>query len=102
MSTETFSEVGNPKPSIPKDPSAVLDYSFDWTAWLAADEAIVSYAVTVDGVTKNSDARAGAVVTAWISGGTAGTVGSVTCAVTTNSTPARTEQRTVYLKIQER
>ncbi len=102
MSTETFTEVGNPKPSILKDPSAVLDYSFDWSAWLAEGESIVTYDVTVDGVTKNSQARAGAIVTAWIAGGTLGEVASVTCAVTTDSVPARTEQRTVYLRIQER
>lgn len=105
MTTETFSEIGNPRPSIVKDPSAVLDYVFDWTDWLAeVGDAIASYSVTVDGVTKDSDSRVGARVTVWVSGGvaTAGEVASITCSVTTTSSPARTEQRTIYLKIRER
>lgn len=102
MTTETYSEIGNPRPSIAKDPDARLDYSFDWTDWLADGEAISTYAVTVDGVTKESDSRSGAVVTAWVSGGTAGDVASVTCSITTNSVPARTDHRTVYLRVRER
>lgn len=104
MSTDTYSEIGNPRPWITKDPDAVLDYSFDWSDWLQAGELIASHVVTVDGVTKNSDTRSGAVVTAWISGGeaTGGSPASVTCSVTTDSVPARTEHRTVYLRIRER
>lgn len=103
MTTETYSLVGNPSPSIPKDPDAALDYIFNWTDWLApASEAIASYEVTVDGVTLDSHQRTGAYVTAWVSGGVAGQVASVTCRVTTNSSPARLDQRTVYLRIRER
>lgn len=104
MSTDTYSEIGNPRPWITKDPDAVLDYSFDWTDWLNAGELIDSHVVTVDGVTKDSDTRSGAIVTAWVSGGAAivGQMASVTCKITTNSVPARTEQRTVYLRIRER
>lgn len=104
MSTDTFSEVGQPRPWIAKDPDAVLDYSFDWGAWLAEGELISSYVVTVDGVTLNSHARSVDVVTAWVSGGTPdpGETASITCKVTTDSVPARTEQRTIYLKIRER
>ncbi len=103
MTTETFSNIGNPSPSIPKDPDATLDYIFNWTDWLAlGGDAISSYTVTVNGVTKDSDARIGAYVTAWVSGGVAGQVASITCSVTTNSSPARTDHRTVYLKIRER
>lgn len=104
MSVETYSEVGTPRPWIAKDPDAVLDYSFDWGDWLASGESVASYAVTVDGVTLDSDSRGGAVVTAWVSGGSAlpGEVASITCRITTDSLPARTDQRTVYLKIRER
>ncbi len=104
MSTETYSEVGEPRPWIKKDPDARLDYSFDWADWLQAGELIESHVVTVSGVTKDSDTRSGAIVTAWVSGGTAipGAVASITCQITTDSVPARTEQRTVYLKIRER
>lgn len=104
MSTETYSEVGKPRPWIAKDPDARLDYSFDWSDWLQAGELIASHAVTVDGVTKDSDTRSGAIVTAWVSGGSAlpGEVASITCLITTDSLPARTDQRTVYLRIRER
>lgn len=104
MTTETYSEVGQPRPWIAKDPDAVLDYSFDWGAWLADGESIASHAVTVDGVTLDSNSIGGDVVTAWVSGGTAapGEVASITCRITTDSLPARVDQRTVYLKIRER
>lgn len=105
MTTETFSEVGQPRPWIAKDPDAVLDYIFNWTDWLAlTGDAIASYTVTVDGVTKDSDSRTGAYIIAVVSGGSAlpGEVASITCSVTTNSSPARTDQRTIYLRIRER
>lgn len=106
MTTETYSEIGNPRPWIAKDPDAVLDYSFDWATegWLAEGESISTYSISVDGVTLDSHSRSGGVVTAWVSGGTAqpGEVASITCSVTTNSVPARTDNRTVYLRIRER
>lgn len=102
--TDTYSEIGNPKPWIRKDPDAILDYSFDWETedWLAAGESVSSYVVTVDGVTLSTHSRTGGIVTAWVSGGTVGEVASITCQITTDSVPARTDQRTVYLKIRER
>lgn len=103
MATETYSNTGIESPWIAKDSDATLDYIFNWTDWLAlAGDNIASYAVTVDGVTLASDSRTGAYVTAWVSGGTVGETASVTCRVTTNASPARVEQRTVYLKIRER
>lgn len=103
MTTDTISEIGNPSPWILKDPDAVLDYVFDWTDWLTENgDAIASYTVTVDGVTKDSDSRVGARVTAWVSGGTVGTTASVTCRVVTDNSPTRTDERTIYLKIRAR
>jgi hypothetical protein len=103
MSTETFSEIGIYRPSIIKDPDASLDYAFDWTDWLDAGEAIASWSTTVSGVTKIADDRVGAVITVWVSGGTAspGSVATITCAITTDSAPARIDNRTIYLKIKE-
>jgi len=104
MSTETYSEVGKLRPWITKDPDAILDYSFNWGDWLDTGEAIASYVISVDGVTLDDDSIAGDVVTAWVSAGTAGPseVASITCKITTDANPARTDQRTVYLKIRER
>lgn len=106
MSTETYSEVGEPRPWITKDPGANLDYSIDLASegWLADGESVASYTIAVDGVTLEDDSIAGAVITAWVSGGTAnpGEVASITFAWVTDSIPARRDQRTIYLKIRER
>lgn len=99
--TDTYSEIGIYRPSIPKDPDAVLEYTFDWTDWLAlVSDSIASYTVTVSSATKESDVRVGALVTAWVSGGTAGTVASILCRIVTVG--GRTEDRTIYLLVQER
>ena len=84
-----------------KDPHAVLDYSWDWTAWLAASETISTATVTVAGsVVVDSTVLASPVVTAWVSGGTAGDTDSLTCRITTSD--GRTDDRTIRLSIRER
>lgn len=104
-------DVTNPtKPSIFKDPNAVLDYTWDWTAWLASasdpTDTIVSKVLSVvspaEGVVVDSSAIVGAskMVTAWISGGNAGKTVQVTCRITTAG--GRTDDRSIYLKIRER
>lgn len=99
--TDTYSEIGIYRPSIPKDPDAVLEYTFDWTDWLAlVSDSIATYTVTVTGATKESDVRVGALVTAWVSGGVVGSVASVLCRIETVG--GRTEDRTIYLLVQER
>jgi hypothetical protein len=102
MTTETYSEIGTNRPSIPKDPNAVLDYTFDWTDWLAlVSDTISTVTVTgAGGVTIQSSTQVGALVTAWVSGGVASTVASVTCRIVTAG--GRTEERTIYLLVQER
>ena len=57
-----------------KDPSAVLDYVFDWTEWLATGETIADYTITADtGITVDSSTKTtGKVTIVWLSGGTAG------------------------------
>jgi hypothetical protein len=85
-----------------KDPDAVLDYAVDWTDWLPAGDSITGRTVAVESgdVVKASDNLAGAVVTAWISGGTVGTNASVRFRVTTAQ--GRTDDRTIYLKVRSR
>lgn len=88
-------------PTIDKDPDAKLDYSFDWTDWLAGvSDTIASYVVTVSGVTLESHARVSGVVTAWLSGGTAGLVGTASCKITT--TGGRIDERTIGLRLVQR
>jgi len=84
-----------------KDPQAVLDYAFDWSAWLAAGETITAHTVTPPtGITVDSHAEAAGVVTAWLSGGTAGVVYRIVCHITTSA--ARQDDRTITIAVQDR
>ena len=104
MATETFVVTAG-KPIIVKDPNAVLDYTIDWTDWLAdITDTIAAIDVDVDGVTLDDSTHDDTTVTIWISGGTVGTRGQARVRITTTGTGAqpRTDDRTVYFKIKER
>ena len=84
-----------------KDPSAVLDYMFDWTEWLATGETITDHTITADtGITVDSSTEDDGKVTVWLSGGTAGINYKVACLVTT--TAGRTDERTMWIKVADR
>ena len=84
-----------------KDPSAVLDYVFDWTGWLAAAETITDHTITADtGITVDSSTESDGKVTVWLSGGTAGINYKVACKITTSA--GRTDERTIWIKVVER
>ena len=84
-----------------KDPSAVLDYVFDWTEWLAAGETIVGHTITADtGITVESSTEDAGKVTVWLSGGTAGQNYKVACKITTSA--GRTDERTIWIKVTNR
>ena len=103
-----------------KDPSAVLDYKFDWKAlttgsgtsdWLGATETIVALgvAITVTPVTtspltvdSSSRTDANTSITVWLSGGLAGTEYRVGCAMVTDNATPRTDERTMKIKVEER
>lgn len=91
------------KPKGLKDPNEQLDITFDWAAWLAdSSDAILSYVVIVDGgLVNEGDDFTGSKVTVFVSAGTLGDA-PITCRITTASTPPRTADRTVYMKIEER
>lgn len=85
------------------DPQAVLDYTWDWAAWLAAGETISAATIApVDGITVGPPAilGSGTSVTAWISGGSAGQRYCVTCHIVT--TAGRQDDRTIVLACRER
>ena len=87
--------------SYVKDPGATLDYSVDWSKWLASGETITSHAVTVPtGIDKTTDAHTSTAVTYWLSGGTAGQRYAVTCQITTSQ--GRTDERTDYIDVRDR
>lgn len=87
--------------SFPKDPAAILDYAFDWTAWLQHGEAITSHhVVAATGITKDSDHENTGVVTVWLSGGLPGRRHTVSCLISTNLD--RTDERSMRIACQER
>ena len=90
----------NGRATQPKTPESVLDYTFDWTAWLASGEAITSSSVTpASGVAVVSSVASATTVTATLSGGTAGQLARITCLISTSQ--GRTEEAAIYLQITE-
>ena len=86
-----------------KDNDAILDFAVDWSDWLAAGEVITSYQLRPStGITINSHSQAAGVVTMWLSGGEVGRNYTVGCLITTNSTPARTDERTITISVRQR
>lgn len=83
-----------------KDPAAVLDYQWDWSAWLAGD-AIQSHALIVaTGLIVESSSHTGTAVTAWLSGGAVGVTYPVICHVLTAA--GREDERTLLITVRER
>ena len=84
-----------------KDPSAVLDWTFDWSNWLAAAETITDHTITADtGIMVDSSTEDAGVVTVWLSGGTAGENYKVACLVETSA--GRTDERTLWIRVVDR
>lgn len=84
-----------------KDPEAVLDYSIDWSAWLAGDtiSTLTVTAITA-GITVDSSSHTATTATAWISGGTVGSNYDIRFRVVTVA--GRTDDRTITLIIRYR
>jgi pantothenate kinase len=100
--SETYDVTDPDRPTIVKDPQAVLDYSFDWTTWLAdvgdtiSDQSVTGQTgITVGDVTLN-----GGIVTAMVSGGTNNKTYRVMCQITTAG--GRTDQRSIYIHVKDR
>lgn len=86
------------------DVDAVLDFTFDWTAWLDG-ETISSFDVTPEtGLNVNSDGLDvdSEQVTAWVRAdeATAGKDYLLSCKIT--DTAGRTDERTMTIKVRER
>lgn len=87
-------------PTFRKDPSALLDYKVDWSAWLAGD-TISAHTVTVPtGITESSDSHTDTTVTFWLAGGTVRGVYDVTVHITTAA--GRQDERTVQVRVEDR
>lgn len=90
------------KPTITKDPDAVLDYAVDFTEWLKPldGDTIASHEVIVTGVTLTQSAHSNTAVVFWVSGGTVGQPASAVVRITTYA--GRIDDRTVFFKIKQR
>jgi hypothetical protein len=83
-----------------KDPSAVLDYAWNWATWLGTD-TIATHTVTAEaGLTVASSTATTTAVTAWLSGGTVGESYTVTCRIVTAA--ARTDERSIMIQVRDR
>ena len=84
-----------------KDPSAVLDYVFDWTGWLATGETITDHTITADpGIVVDSSTENAGIVIVWLSGGEAGKWYKVACKITTSA--GRIDERTLHIRVENR
>ena len=87
-----------------KDPNSTLDYSFDWSGWLAPGETINadSWTVTPSGASALSlsgqDAE-GNLVSVNVSGGTVGHRYRLSCQISTDS--GRTAERSTAIRVME-
>ncbi|WP_037814323.1 hypothetical protein [Streptomyces sp. NRRL S-1022] len=89
--------------SFIKDPASKLDYSWDWSAWLAeVADTISSATVTVPaGLTAVGAPIVGdTTVTQRVSGGTVDGVYSVVCQIVTGG--GLIDERSIFLTIKER
>lgn len=85
------------------DPSAILDYPLDWSAWLPAGDTIVSAEVTApDDITVAPDPEivGGTKVVAWLSGGVDRINYDVTYHIVTAQ--GRQDDRSITLVVRER
>lgn len=86
--------------TIRKDPQAVLDYGFDWSAWLDSDTIATSGWIVPDGLTEVSESNTTTTTTVWLSGGTASTTYRVVNTITTAG--GRTDERSLLIRVSER
>lgn len=85
-----------------KDPSARLDYTIDWSAWLAADDDTIASASVPSppsGITVGEPVHSATTTTVWISGGTAGTSYDVAVRIVTAGD--RQDERTITITCKE-
>ena len=79
-----------------KDPDSIIDYGFNWAAWLATGETIASSVwVITSGVTADSDDNDTTTTSVTLSGGTVGTTYTLTNRITTSA--GRTEDRSMFV-----
>lgn len=84
-----------------KDPHANLDYGFDWSDYLVADEILSASVWTVpSGLVEGTKQLGNTSTKIWISGGTAGTAYTVANKITTSE--GRIDERSFTIVVENR
>lgn len=108
MAVETFQLNGN-KPTILKDPDAVLDYTLRLGVWLENEsdtlvsvetEIVCAAGNEITAVQVDSAVIQGQNILVWVSGGTRGVTEGVTIRFTTAA--GRTDDRTLWFRVREK
>lgn len=87
--------------SFVKDTQAVLDYQWDWSAWLPAGDTILTHTITAAaGLTVASSANTTTAVTAWLTMARPGVTYAVACKIVTAQN--RTDERSIDVRGKER
>lgn len=91
------------RPERFKDPAAYLDFKFNWEDWLEDGEVIVDSTWESDpGISLSNPSHFSPYTVVWVSGGEAGNSYLLTNTVTTNSTPARVDVRSMLVCVVNR
>jgi hypothetical protein len=95
------SNAAHPVELAPKDPDAVIPYSFDWSDWLGGETILTSEWIVPAGITLQNEAvdAPGQITTIVLSGGTAGETYLITNRITTAT---RTEDRSMRIPVRTR
>ena len=84
-----------------KDPDAVLDYSIEWSKWLAGDQIQTSTRTAGDpDLQAANETNTATRTTVWLSGGTAGQSYTVTNHITTVG--GCTDERSFTIQVENR
>lgn len=81
-----------------QDPTALLDYTLDWSDWLGTD-TLVGAVFTAAGLTVNASGFTSYAATAFLSGGVDGVDYPVTCTITTAG--GRVDDRTFLIQVRK-
>lgn len=85
-------------PQFTQDPSDVLDYTFDWAAWLSSDTIAQSeWSSSVTDIQIFTETNTTTTATGWVGGGNVGDRALISNKITT--TGGRTVERSFTLRI---
>jgi len=87
--------------SFTKDPDAILDYSIEWSKWLAGDQIQTStWSVSDPSIETANASNTTTRTTVWLSEGVPGQPYTVTNRITTSG--GRTDERSFTIQVQNR